>query len=85
MSHPNQKLLYLCSKSSHPRSPIISWELYDPDEPHQPTLPSQEPLYNSVLDALADGWRILQLPIPQLYSFSELDNDYLSFEFVLER
>jgi hypothetical protein len=85
LTEPIQLILYLYSKSSNIRSPVASWALYDATKPHEPTLPSQEPPYASVLDAVADGWRIVQFPDTKLYQFSDIDNDYLGFEFILEK
>lgn len=82
---PRQSILYLYSKSTNMRSGVASWALYDPTEPHEPKLPSDEPPYASVVDAMADGWRVVQFPIPTLYEYTELDNRYLGYEFVLER
>ena len=73
------------SRSSNMRSGISSWVLYDSTQPHEPTLPAQEPPYGSVLEAVADGWRIVQFPISKLYSYQAMDNDYLGFEFILEK
>ena len=67
------------------RSHIAGWVLYDPDKPDGPELPSQESPYESVMAAVSDGWRIVQFPISKLYSFSDVDNDYLGYEFVLEK
>ena len=85
LNQPRQKVLYLYSKSTNMRSPVASWALYDPTEPDEPKLPLQDVPYQRVIDALADGWRIVQYPIPQLYRFSEIDNDYLGVEFILEK
>jgi len=82
---PRQLVLYLYSKSSNMRSPLASWMLYDATKPQEPTLPSQEPPYASVLAAVADGWRIVQFPDTKLYAYQGVDNDYLSFEFILEK
>jgi hypothetical protein len=51
----------------------------------EPTLPAQEPPYASVLAAVADGWRIVQFPDAKLYAYQGVDNDYLGFEFILEK
>jgi len=80
-----QKVLYLYSKSTNMRSQIAGWALYDPAEPHEPTLPSADAPYETVIDAVADGWRVVQFPIPDLYKFSNVENQYLGYEFVLER
>lgn len=85
LTTPCQQVLYLYSKSTNMRSPLASWALYDPSRPQQPTLPSAEAPYESVLAALADGWRVVQFPIAKLYNYEGQDNDYLGFEFVLEK
>ena len=85
LSEPRQQVLYLYSKSTNMRSPLASWALYDPTRPQTPTLPSDEPPYESVLAAVADGWRVVQFPIAKLYAYEGQDNDYLGYEFVLER
>lgn len=85
VEQPRQLVLYLYSKSSNMRSPLASWMLYDATKPQEPTLPSQDPPYASVLGAVADGWRIVQFPDAKLYSYEGTDNDYLGFEFILER
>ena len=85
LAKPRQRVLYLYSKSTNMRSSLASWALYDPDQPQIPTLPSAEAPYDSVLAALADGWRVVQFPIAKLYDYEGQDNDYLGFEFVLEK
>ena len=80
-----QMVIYLYAKSANMRSAVSSWALYDPTAPCEPTLPAQEPPYSAVVEAVADGWRIVQFPISKLYGFSDLDNDYLGFEFILEK
>ncbi len=80
-----QIILYLYSKSTNLRSPLGAWALYDPTAPDDPVLPSQDPPYASVLDAVRDGWKIVQFPRPELYSFSDVENAYLNFEFILEK
>ena len=82
---PRQMLLYLYSKSTNPRSSLSAWTLYDPAASDDPVLPSQDVPYASVLDAVRDGWRIVQFPRPEVYRFSDLDNAYLGFEFILEK
>lgn len=82
---PTQQVLYLYSKSTNMRSSIASWMLYDATRPQEPTLPSQDVPYDSVLAAVADGWRIVQFPDAKLYSYQGVDNDYLGFEFILEK
>ena len=82
---PRQMVLYLYSKSTNMRSAIASWALYDPTVPYEPTLPSQDTPYDSVIEAVNDGWRIVQFPRAELYQFSDIDNTYLGYEFILEK
>ena len=85
LAEPRQLVLYLYSKSTNMRSAIASWALYDPTVPYEPTLPSQDVPYDSVIEALNDGWRIVQFPRAELYQFSDVDNTYLGYEFILEK
>ena len=85
LNSEKQLLLYLYSKSTNLRSPLGGWALYDATAPEEPILPSQDVPYTSVLDAVRDGWRIVQFPRPELYNFSDVDNAYLAFEFILEK
>jgi hypothetical protein len=80
-----QAIMYLYSKSTNMRSPLSGWSIYDPYRYGEPELPSQHPPYKSVLDAVGDGWRILQFPRPENFPFSAIDNNYLAFEFILEK
>ena len=85
LNSEKQLLLYLYSKSTNPRSPIGGWALYDATAPDEPILPSQDAPYTSVLDAVRDGWRIVQFPRPELYNFTDVENTYLTYEFILEK
>ena len=85
LTSQKQLLLYLYSKSTNLRSSLGAWALYDTTAPDEPVLPSQEAPYASVLDAVNDGWRIVQFPRPELYNFSDVDNAYLGYEFILEK
>lgn len=85
LNSEKQLILYLYSKSTNLRSPLGGWALYDPTAPEEPVLPSQDAPYTSVLDAVNDGWRIVQFPRPELYNFTDVDNAYLTYEFILEK
>ena len=85
LNSDKQQILYLYSKSTNLRSPLGGWALYDPTAADEPLLPSQDVPYASVLDAVSDGWRIVQFPRPELYNFTDVDNAYLTYEFVLEK
>lgn len=85
LDQPCQLILYLYAKSSDPGSPVVSWSLRDPTEPVGPKLPEAGPPYQSVIAAMADGWRVVQFPISKLYHYHDQDSDYLGFEFILEK
>ncbi len=64
-----QKLLMVCTDSNDPSSKIIAWSLHDgtgtyefdaSDVTDDPTPP-----YFSVLEAMRDGWRVMQVPVMQ--------------------
>lgn len=59
-----QRLLYLTAQGMNPYAPVLAATSVDPVEPPighrlepQPKMP-----YNSVFDAMADGWRIVSFP-----------------------
>ncbi|MGA1196632.1 MAG: hypothetical protein ACO36I_09065 [Candidatus Latescibacterota bacterium] len=90
MSEPQmrQKLLYLYLGNSNLEAAVIGWSLYDgtTKENFEAAGEAQEPPYKSVLDAMRDGWRVIQSPTlkaPQVGR--EYQVDYLDFEFVLEK
>ena len=85
LNSQKQLILYLYSKSTNLRSALGGWALYDATVPDEPVLPSQDAPYASVLDAVKDGWRIVQFPRPELYNFTDVDNAYLTYEFILEK
>ena len=77
--------LYLTARSPSMRSKVVGWALYDPTQNNEPRLMSDEPPYASVLDAVADGWHVAQYPVSNLYSYKDLENDYVGFDFILEK
>ena len=85
LAEPLQLTLYLTARSTNMRSDIVSWALYDPTKEYDPELMSDEPPYKSVLDAVADGWHVAQYPIINLYEYKDLENDYVGFDFILEK
>ena len=85
LTEPRQQILYLTAASTNMRSGVVGWVLYDPTSVHAPSLPVNEPPYESVLAAVADGWRIVQFPISSLYEYNNFENDYIGFDFILEK
>lgn len=82
---PRPKIMYLTARSTNMRSGIVGWVVFVPGEKPQLRLPGDEPPYESVLEAVADGWRVVQYPIPKLYEYKDLENDYVGFDFILEK
>ena len=85
MAEERQQILILHSGRLDLKGPVVAWALFDgaqPDDDRQmKTGDADEPPYASVVDAMRDGWRVLQLPQPP----SELDPGHLDHEYVLER
>jgi len=79
------KIMYLTARSTNMRSGIVGWVVFVPGEKPELRLPGDEPPYDSVLEAVADGWRVVQYPIPKLYEYKDLENDYVGFDFILEK
>ena len=82
-----QKLLVLYAASSSPDSPVGAWSLFDGTgrETHMAG-DADEPPYSSVLAAMRDGWRVIQLPQLQAAARgAEHDTAFLPYEFVLEK
>ena len=82
-----QQLLVLYAASSSPDSPIGAWSLFDGTgrEAHMAG-DAAEPPYPSVVAAMRDGWRVIQLPqLAPAASGAEHDTAFLKYEFVLEK
>jgi hypothetical protein len=82
-----QKLLVLYAASSSPDSPVGAWSLFDGTgrEKHMAG-DADEPPYASVLAAMRDGWRVIQLPqLQPAPRGAEHDTGFLPYEFVLEK
>ncbi len=60
MSKLRQKLLVLWLQTPDLRSPVGAWSIFDGTgkETHT-TADSHQPPYDSVLDAMKDGWRVI--------------------------
>jgi hypothetical protein len=82
-----QKLLFLYSYNSQPDSKTVGWSLYDGTGKEKPSTAVDTPApYDSVLEAMQDGWRVLQVPVLKPdYPGQEYSTDYLSFEYILEK
>ena len=81
-----QQVLYLWADGSALDSRVVGWAFYDGTDGAGPPLPDGEAPYETGVDALRDGWMLLQssqliAPTPGM----EHVNTYLEHEFVFER
>ncbi len=85
-----QQILILHLAEPDLGAPTVAWALYDGTRPagdQQMQAGDQpEPPYSSVVDAMHDGWRVLQLPqLPTYLRGAEHETGPLPWEYVLER
>jgi hypothetical protein len=82
-----QKLLILYCENSSLTSGVVGWSLYDGTGAYEFDASDEaDPPYASVLAAMRDGWRVLQLPsLHGVDPGAERQPSYLRFEVVLER
>jgi hypothetical protein len=82
-----QRLLVLYAATSSPESDVGAWSMFDGSgQQAQMAGDSDKPPYPSVLAAMRDGWRVIQLPQLQASSRgAEHDTAFLKYEFVLEK
>jgi hypothetical protein len=82
-----QQVLVLYLADSALDSGVVAWTLYDGTGRTSPVTGDEEtPPYPSGLDALKDGWRVIQFPqlIPP-YPGLEYATSFLKHEFIFER
>ena len=81
-----QQVLQLWASGSSLDSGTVAWAFHDSTDGTGPVLPDGTPPYASAVDALRDGWMLLQISqlIPS-HPGDEHRNSYLEHEFVLER
>lgn len=82
-----QQLLLLYTANSSPESAVGAWSLFD-GTGRQTTMAGDgnAPPYPSVLAAMRDGWRVLQVPaLLPAAAGAEHDTAFLKYEFVLEK
>jgi hypothetical protein len=82
-----QQLLVLYAVNSSPDSEVGAWSVFDGTgrQAHMAG-DADKPPYSSVLAAMRDGWRVLQLPqLQPALAGAEHDTGFLKYEFVLER
>ncbi|MCX6367370.1 MAG: hypothetical protein NTX57_11755 [Armatimonadetes bacterium] len=68
-------------------SGVCAWSIWDgTGKEHHTTGDSDTPPYNSVIEAMKDGWRVIQFPqLNPAYPGMELTTSYLRFEYILEK
>ena len=82
-----QKVLVLYLGTSALDSPVKGWSIYDgTGKDAHTTGDSTEPPYSNGLDALLDGWRLIQIPtlIPP-YPGEEYTTSFMKYGFVFEK
>lgn len=90
MQQERQQILILCLSDSDLASKTVAWSVYDgsrpPGDVQMQTGDETEPPYASVLTAMQDGWRVIQLPsLPSYARGHEHETGHLPYECVLER
>jgi len=82
-----QKILILYTRTPNLDSGVGAWAIYDgTGKEHHTTGDSDKPPYSSVLEAMQDGWRVMQFPQQfPAYPGMELTTSYLRFEYILEQ
>ena len=82
-----QKVLTLYLSTSALDSHVLGWAIYDGTGKNRFTTgDSDEPPYETGLDALLDGWRLIQHPIliPP-YPGEEYSTSFMKYGFVFEK
>ena len=86
-STPRQKVLTLYLSNSALDSIVVGWSMYDgTGKDSHTTGDSIEPPYETGLDALKDGWRLIQQPvlIPP-YPGEEYTTSFMKYGFLIEK
>ena len=84
--HTRQWLLYLHAATPGIRSQVIGMALHEPIEGSVTEIVTEEQdwLYNTVHDAILDGWQIIHFP-NQRTEFDDREIDILGYEFILQK
>ena len=87
MAPLRQKVMILYLSSSALDTRVVAWAFYDGTgrETHMAG-DSEKPPYDTGLDALRDGWRLLQMsPLLPHYPGEEYTTSYQKYEFLFEK
>ena len=80
-----QDLLYLQARTTSPVSQVAGMMLIEGGERREVHPDPEDWPYQTVLDAVKDGWRIISFPNMALLAVNEKEFHGLGFEFILER
>ena len=80
-----QDILYLQVGTTSPASQVIGMTYIEGGVLNEASPDPDEWQYQTVLDAVQDGWRIISFPNMALLAMSDEDAYGLGFEFILER
>lgn len=82
-----QQVMVLYLGSSALDTNVIAWAFYDgTGQTRHMSGDAEEPPYRTGLDALLDGWRLIQAsPLISHVSGDEFKTDYLKYEFFFEK
>jgi hypothetical protein len=83
---PRQRLLYLHARTPSVFSTILGFTLIEPVRGYQAeiTAGEEEWPYQTVHDALVDGWQIVQFPHLQA-PYDDTNLDVVGYEFILQK
>ena len=81
-----QRLLYLHAATPGIRSQVIGMALHEPVEGSVTEIVTEEQEwpYNTVHDAILDGWQVIHFP-DQRTEFDDREIDILGYEFILQK
>ena len=84
--HTRQRLLYLHASTPAIRSQVIGMALHEPvpESVTEIVTVEQEWPYNTVHDAILDGWQVIHFP-DQRTEFDDREIDILGYEFILQK
>ncbi len=87
MPQLRQKILVLYLHTPDLNSHVVAWSMYDGTGKTSPTTgDSDKPPYNSAVEAMQHGWRVVQFPQQfPAYPGMEYHTSYLRFEYILEK
>lgn len=85
-TQPRQRLLYLHARTPSVFSDILGYTPIEPIKGYRAGITAETPEwpYETVHDALVDGWQIVQFPHLQA-PFDDRDLDVVGYEFILQK